>query len=83
MTLANLTDQDLAEKISEVAATIDTRLVGLKLGLDDGIAELGIDSITTMELIVKIEDSFGLDFPDDVLATVVTVRDLVVLIRQG
>jgi len=39
--------------------------------------DLNADSIAVMELIVEIEDEFGVEVPDDVLLEIKTVGDIV------
>ena len=41
------------------------------------LAELGLDSLATLELIVATEDRFGVLIPDDVWARFRTVGDVV------
>jgi len=47
------------------------------------LAELGLDSMTTLEVVVAAEDRFGLLIPDDESARFRTVGDLVHYIEQA
>jgi acyl carrier protein len=40
------------------------------------VADLGIDSLGVMETVADIEDTFGLNIPDDALRSVETVADV-------
>ncbi len=46
--------------------TEDTELVG----------DLGLDSVQVMEMLLEVEDRFNISIPVNILADVVTVRDL-------
>jgi acyl carrier protein len=54
------------------ALTLDSRL------RDD----LGLGSLKVVDLVVKLEDAYDIAIADDELPTLVTVRDLVELIRR-
>lgn len=47
------------------------------------IADLGADSLDTVELVMAFEEEFGLEIPDDIAETIVTVRDIVNYIRNN
>lgn len=38
--------------------------------------DLGIDSLDTIEVMMEVEDSFGVEFPDDALEDIFTIGDL-------
>lgn len=54
-----------------------------KVTLDTTIADLGLDSIATMEMVGYLEEKTETTFPDEELAKVAAVRDLTKLIRDG
>jgi acyl carrier protein len=39
--------------------------------------ELGVDSMSTMDLLVKVEKEFGVEVPDEQLPMIVNIQDLV------
>ena len=39
--------------------------------------ELGVDSMSMMDLLFKVEKEFGVDVPDDTLPMIVNIQDLV------
>ncbi|TCO60644.1 acyl carrier protein [Actinocrispum wychmicini] len=39
--------------------------------------ELGVDSMSTMDLLDKVEREFGVAIPDEALPLIVTIQDLV------
>lgn len=46
------------------------------------IRELGIDSVASMEMVSVVEENLDLNFPDDDLAGVNTLNDLVKLVER-
>jgi len=51
---------------------------------DSGIAEdLGADSLDVVELLMAIEDEFGVEIPDDEIENIKTVDDLVKYIEAN
>ncbi len=61
---------------SEVAKRLDVELENLTLETRFK-EDLQADSLDLMELIVDIEDDFGFSIPDDKLADIKTLADLV------
>jgi acyl carrier protein len=64
----------VAQAIPEKAAEVD------KFDLDAPLSSLGLDSIGLIETAAHIEDTLGIDFPDDQLARVESVKDFAALI---
>jgi acyl carrier protein len=56
----------------DVELTLATELSG----------DLNIDSVAAMDLIMEIEDKFGIDIPINVVADLRNVQDLLDVIRQ-
>lgn len=54
-----------------------------KVTIDTTIAELGLDSIATMEMVGYLEEKVELTFPDEELAKVNSVAHLIQLMRTG
>ncbi len=64
---------------------------GLKASGQDGVplneetelvGDLGLDSVQVMEMLLEVEDRFSISIPINILADVVTIRDLAVQIRR-
>ena len=59
-------------------------LIAINLGVDANkitreshfINDLGADSLDTVELVLELEDQFGIEIPDDVTETLFTVADV-------
>jgi acyl carrier protein len=66
-------------RLAEIAPEVDG---GAAVSLDAEIADLGIDSMRTMELIADLEDELGIRFPDDELTQIASVRDLVTVVKR-
>ncbi len=76
-------EADILILISEAIESVTATQVTLAPeSLDRGMADIGLDSVTSLEVIGRIEDRLGVDFPEDRLARVRTVRDLVALIAR-
>jgi|HubBroStandDraft_5_1064220.scaffolds.fasta_scaffold215963_2 acyl carrier protein len=76
-------EADVLLLISEAIESVTSTKVTLATeSLDRGMADIGLDSVTSLEVIGRIEDRLGVDFPEDRLARVRTVRDLVALITR-
>lgn len=50
--------------------------------LDTDITELGLDSLERMEILASLEDRFGGQFPESVLPTLYTAREVVDAVRK-
>ena len=46
-------------------------------------ADLGADSLDTVELVMAFEEEFGLEIPDEEAEKIVTVQDAVSYIEKG
>jgi acyl carrier protein len=46
------------------------------------IADLRIDSVAAMDLIMEIEESFGIEIPINLVPDLATVGDLISLVRE-
>ena len=52
------------------------------LTVDSDITELGLDSLERMEILASLEDRFGGQFPETVLPTLFTAREVVDAVRK-
>ncbi|MBO4467308.1 MAG: acyl carrier protein [Bacteroidales bacterium] len=59
------------------------RVPAEKITLDSQIKkDLGADSLDIIQLLMRIEDQYGIVIPDQALATFNTVRDVVTYLEQ-
>lgn len=54
-----------------------------ELSADETIEDLALDSIATMEMVGFLEDKTDNTFPDEELAKVNSIQDLVNLVKNG
>jgi acyl carrier protein len=74
---------DVFEKIKQAIIKVQPGIDEAKIILAARITDdLGIDSLTKVELALAMEDSFGLVLPDTELENLVTVGDVVNLIES-
>lgn len=45
--------------------------------------DLGADSLDTIELVMAIEEEFGIELPEEKVADIATVGDLIALVEQA
>lgn len=80
-----MTKQEIITMIQEA---IDEVAPGKVSKIDDSnintsIRELGIDSVASMEMVSVVEENIGSNFPDDDLAGLNTLNDLVTLVQRA
>ncbi len=68
--------QDLLSLFKVVAARVDKREFN-NITLDSVITELGIDSLSMMQVVGEMETELGVMIPDEDLVELITVGDLV------
>jgi len=56
------------------------RAVGITL--DSSIVELGLDSLERMEIVASLEETYGGRFPEEVLTTIETVREVAAAVES-
>ncbi|MBE9519770.1 MAG: AMP-binding protein, partial [Proteobacteria bacterium] len=80
---------DSASRLLTVVKTLATELRPsqadtFKPSLDSSLdRDLGFDSLAQMELLVRIEQNFGISLSEQVLATADTVRDILRAVQRG
>lgn len=71
----------IQQALAEVAPTRKADFA--TISLETKIEALGLDSIATMEMVNFIEEKIDVTFPDEELARVQKIGDLVGLVRGG
>ena len=76
-----------------MSATIEEKVKKIivdQLGVDEGevtpeakfIDDLGADSLDTVELVMALEEEFGIEIPDEEAEKIVTVKDAIAYIKD-
>lgn len=68
---------DIFEKLKEIIADqleLDADIISLDSHILD---DLGADSLDVVDLIMSIEDEFGVEVPDEALEEIRTIEDMV------
>ena len=76
-------DQEIENKVKQIIVD--------ELGVDENevtpnarfIDDLGADSLDTVELVMRFEEEFGIEIPDDAAESIVTVGDAVKYIDKA
>ncbi len=78
-----LTATEIVEKVHDVLAE-ELKVKPEELQPDKRIAEdLGADSLQRVELVMKLEEVFGVKIPDDEAAQLVTVQDTIDYLQKS
>ena len=77
-----MTNLDHGDLIREALAFTAPEEMPQDFSPDSTLAELGISSITALEMAGYIEEKLSIVFPDDELSQVNTLRDFDLLIRR-
>lgn len=74
------------ETVGKIKALIAEQLgVDLDQVTDDAsfIDDLGADSLDTVELVMALEEEYGVDIPDEDVEKVTTVKDIIAYIEEN
>ena len=72
-----MNEEEIIAKVKELISInlgIDKQIINLD---SDIMKDLGADSLDVVELIMKFEESFELNIPDEKVANIKTVKDIV------
>ncbi len=73
----------IEEKVKEIIAN-QLSIEESKLKATTNIAEeLGADSLDLVEILMSLEDEFGISIPDEAIPTIKTIKDIVEFIEQN
>lgn len=74
-------DEEIIQLFKQSVFEVDQKSLGA-LTPETEIANLGLDSVATMEVIGALEEKLSVRFPDEELATLKSVGDLTALVRR-
>jgi acyl carrier protein len=77
-----VTDSEILSLIKESLVSASPEHANVTLAMENTLGELGISSITALEIAGHIEEKLNIRLPDDELAPLNTIGGLVQLIRQ-
>ena len=73
----------ITEKVTEIIAN-QLSVAADKIKGDTNIAEeLGADSLDLVEILMSLEDEFGISIPDEAIPTIKTINDIVNFIENN
>jgi acyl carrier protein len=71
----------LADRVRSIVGEV-CGVDGATIRSDSRLAEYGMDSVRAMNLLVALEEAFGIVVPDEVAGRVRTLRDVVVYLEK-
>ena len=77
-----MTDGEILSLIKEALVYAAPELADVTLKMESTLGEIGISSITALEIAGYIEEKLNIKLPDDELAPLNTIGGLAQLIRQ-
>lgn len=77
-----MTDAEILSLIKEALQSVAPERADLQLNLESTLGQLGISSITALEIAGYLEEKLNIRLPDDELAPLNTIGGLVQLIRR-
>ena len=70
---------EIYEKLSKI---VGKKIKGQNVDENSSLTDLGLDSLDKAEIMINIEDEFGIEFEEEEMLHVVTVKDLQKLIEK-
>lgn len=70
---------DIYSKLSEI---VKKKIKGKEITPESNLKDLGLDSLDKADIMIRIEDEFGIEFEEAEMLSVNTVADLKNLIEQ-
>lgn len=61
----------------EVIASFTKSAKNKEINLDSNIKDLGLDSLDIVDLLMDMEDKYGIEFENEEMASIVTVGDVI------
>jgi len=74
-------DEEALELFRAAVREVDNKPIA-NITLDSELGELGLDSVATMEVVGVLEEKLDVQFKDEDLADLLSVGDLVRLVRK-
>lgn len=74
-------DEEVISLFKKAVWEVDQKKLG-ELKLETKVADLGLDSVVTLEVIGYMEETLAMRIPDEKLARLQTLADLASLVKQ-
>ena len=75
--------ENIKEKVTEIIAN-QLSVSADKIKEETNIAEeLGADSLDLVEILMSLEDEFGISIPDEEIPNIKTIKDIVAFIEKN
>lgn len=74
-------EAEIVTLFKQAVKEVDNKELG-DVNTETDLAELGLDSVTTMEVIGTLEEKLNVRFPDEDLATLKSLKDLTTLVGK-
>ncbi len=68
--------------LDRVSKIVEQKIKGKNVTPDSNLSDLGLDSLDKAEILIKIEDEFGIEFTEEEMSEVKTVNDLLAIINK-
>ena len=68
--------------VDKIKEALSSKLKGQELTLDSNLRDLGIDSLDVVDLIMDLEEELGIEFSDEELMSIHTMKDVCDLIDK-
>lgn len=75
-------NDEVIQLFREAVSEVDNKAKIETIEPDTKLADIGLDSVMTMEVIAALEDKLEVRFPDEDLSTISSVSDLARLINR-
>lgn len=75
-------NQTIAEEVMDVIA-VTQNIDREKISLDSSFASLGVDSLEGIEIVMELEDKYGIEITNEAARSIKTVRDAVERLEEG
>lgn len=75
-------DEQIIQLFKESVMEVDTNIKLNDVSMETELSALGLDSVTTMEVIGVLEEKLNVQFADEELTTLRSMKDVSSLIRK-
>ena len=75
-------DEQIIQLFKESVMEVDTNIKLNNVSMETELSALGLDSVTTMEVIGVLEEKLNVQFADEELTTLRSMKDVSSLIRK-